>query len=799
MCIPKGLKLTDIMAQVKHVIKNGIVNLKQAVSGRKTGINVSLYEYVDEEDKPQDEYIFNNDGASSLSFSADGHESETCKIRSLYGNSSSGYSDTPFSCTDKPGWVNVETVQTGNTQITVTVDANSNYSERSGQITLTQSGSDYTLEIQVHQDAEEHVEPGPPPEDDYKFDASQYVDTHSASGETETITITSTKNGVNHPWSISSQPSGNWVSASADISRNVLTITTQPNTSTSNRQDSVTIRQNDSNKEIEITIYQDGEEREDVITYELNVNPDSLHVDWAANGNKNVVVTSMKTVNGDESDVEYDTVFNGCEEWCHADFNGNPGTFAVSFDTNDTGSSRSGSIVFTQREGPMPRKTATLSVSQDAKPESTTYVFTAEPSAHTFTYDGGTFDFTITSYSERGGQRTPERWKLKSDENADWISGQDASCAGSETQQITITCQSWTETTKGRTCNLVFEQDTIQPSDQTVMVVISQNAKPEETIYGLIISPDSINYSPGGGQSEDITITSTANTAGHVVNAPWKYSDGAATWISGYPTSGTDPQTFKIDCQNNTTTTERQCTLRYVQESPGTATATLRIVQSGMSLPVEHTYVFDAEPSTLTFKSNSDNKAVTVTSTKDGDKCNWSITAGNDSDWCHLSTTDTGLTVNVDENKTGEEVTQPRNLEVTLSQQDSGNQEHISISQEGYTPPIPEKYEYTFTVSPNNHITLPVRDVEGVQLTVSSYKTGAQSGVVELDFTHTEDSEWIKVSGEGGSLTVSADDNNTGADRSGTIDFKQSEQDETGVQKSVVISVTQKGSEGIGA
>ena len=588
------------MARVKHTLQNGVVHLRQQNSGKLAAIDVSLYEYINEEDKPADEYEFKNGGQSSFSFTAKGG-TETSSIISRYGHDGS-WEDVNFSCTNHPEWA---TVTTTANSVSIKASANEKTSLKSGSIELTQDTS---------------------------------------------------------------------------------------------------------NKKITIAVTLAGVE-------------------------------------------------------------GGGGS------------------------GPEP----------DEEPETTTYYLNITPSSHTFDYNGGDLNLQIESYSEKGGVQTPERWKLKSDDGTDWITGQDTACEGNKTQEITLHCASYDDTTQRRSCNITFEQETIQPTEKTAMVTLTQTAKPEETTYTLTIEPSSQQFSLSAQQSStDITITSKSHTGEQEADIPWEYVSGAGDWVTGYPQSGEHTQTFKVTVTANNTPTKRECTLQFRQKSPGNATATLRVTQGGTSAGVEHTYVFEAQPTSIQFDYHGGNKTVTVTSKEDSKPKNWKITTPDGVDWVDVTQEESGLKIVAKANGDDADKTEERSVQVTITQDDSGKTQNISITQLGYTPPVEEKYTYTFEVTPNNHIIFESSDTTGQEVTVNSYKKSEHSDNIDVPFTHNaDDSEgsWIVVErgSDSNHFTIKPSSNNdTGADRTGTVTFTQSENADNESAKSVVITVTQKGANGIG-
>lgn len=133
---------------------------------------------------------------------------------------------------------------------TVSASANEITSNRTGTVTITQNESNKTVTISLSQDGD---------------DVSSYVFTWhngSTSNKSESfqatgavssaITLVSTKNGSNHPWSTTSQPS--WITI---VSETATSVTIQASNNTgSARSGSVVLTQEDSGKTLTINVSQ---------------------------------------------------------------------------------------------------------------------------------------------------------------------------------------------------------------------------------------------------------------------------------------------------------------------------------------------------------------------------------------------------------------------------------------------------------------------------------------------------------------------------------------------------------------
>ena len=800
------------MARVKHTLQNGVVHLRQQNSGKLAAIDVSLYEYINEEDKPADEYEFRNGGQSSFSFTAKGG-TETSSIISRYGHDGS-WEDVGFSCTNHPDWA---TVTTTANSVSIKASANEETSLKSGSVELTQDTSNKKITIAVTLAGVESGggDPHPEPEDPYVFTIDQSSFTIEAEGNGEdissgvgltgqTATVTSTKDGE-------------WVDFYADglnlgvghlinewllIVKNhtsggtaTLMIAATKNTTDSSRSATITLKQSEgSTKTLTLTVTQNAASIESEVTYEFTATPQAIRPE-AAGGTSEVDVVSTKDGKPQGWDISVQPTGN----YAHATKGENKVTIVV--DANSDESEREDSVTIKQEESDETRR---IDIYQKGnKTTDLNYYLKSTPSALKFEYSGGDKNVAIDSYCDADGEESGVAWKYKSGGQS-WLSGYDTSGPG-RYGTVNITCEE-NKTTVGRNTTLVYEQEF--PGSAECNVVVQQAAKPEETTYSLTISPDSLELSPAQQtSSQSITITSKSHTGEAEADIPWKYVTGAGTWVTGYPESGTTPNTFNVTVEANTTPNERECTLQYKQDDPGTGTATLRVRQGGTSASLEHVYLFNATPDSVNFDYSASDKSVVIRSLEDGQPIGWEITAGGDSEWCHVSKSDHNtLEVRADENKKSEEKTNERSLQVTLTQDTSGQKANISITQGGYTPPLDEEYTYYFDVSPNSNIEFQVDNAPSAKVTVNSYKKSASSENVDVDFDYTVDDSY------NGFITVEQDpefqsdkhhllvkpkeNNTTGEDRTGTITFKQKEPSESGQQKSVTINVTQKAPKG---
>lgn len=144
-----SLSGTTVSASANEGTSNrtGTVTITQNESNKTATISLSQSGYV----PPADNYVFTWEGGSTSdanasfpwNFSANGTAANIPVISTKNGSSQS------WSVSSKPSWI---TTSTTSSKVTISASDNSG-SARSGEVVLTQSGSDKTLTVNVSQDA----------------------------------------------------------------------------------------------------------------------------------------------------------------------------------------------------------------------------------------------------------------------------------------------------------------------------------------------------------------------------------------------------------------------------------------------------------------------------------------------------------------------------------------------------------------------------------------------------------------------------------------------------------------------
>ena len=445
----------------------------------------------------------------------------------------------------------------GTTGVTVKAAANTSESQRSGTITLTQSGSGKTITISVTQ-------AGAEPTIEYVFTISPWQVNVGASGGTGDIGFTSYKlvngNQISLGYSIDSSTLPSW----ATYSNGRFTISS--NSSTSSRSANVYFTQSESGKRYYATISQSGyvpPADNYVFTWEGGSTSDvsaSFPWDFSANGTAaNIPVISTKNGSSQSWSV------SSKPSWITTSTTSSKVTISAA---DNSGSARSGEVVLTQSGS---GKTLTVNVSQDAKPAENVYVFTITPNTYDASYSSASF--IPRTVSTKNGSNIG--YSLTSGDT-DWV-------VVSTTGKITVEIMKNT-TSSSRSTTLVFTQN---ESGKTQSIEITQSGQPAEYKFGFgsdLYSTDSVTCDYQGGEFRNFyQVVSTKNGSNQSY-----YVSRRPTWINGY-SSG------KVSIQENTSTASRNGDVILTQDESG-KTITLKVTQRGK--PEEYLSIFNSDIST---------------------------------------------------------------------------------------------------------------------------------------------------------------------------------------------------------
>lgn len=252
-----------------------------------------------------------------------------------------------------------------------------------------------------------------PPADNYVFtwvdgstsDASaSFPWDFSANGTAAAnISVVSTKNGSNHPWSVSSKPS--WITTSTTSSR--VTISASDN-SGSARSGEVVLTQSGSGNTLTVNVSQDAKPAENV--YVFTITPNTYDASYS---NVFFIPRTVSTKNG--SNIGY-SLTSGGTDWVVVS---TTGKITVEILKNTTSNTRSTTLVFTQNES---GKTQSIKITQSG--HTPTYTFNVTPTNLSVTAAETNETLTVNSYKtvrKSDGSETTESLNYEFSSNASWV------------------------------------------------------------------------------------------------------------------------------------------------------------------------------------------------------------------------------------------------------------------------------------------------------------------------------------------------------------------------------------------
>lgn len=262
-----------------------------------------------------------------------------------------------------------------------------------------------------------------PPADNYVFtwhngSTSNKSESFQATGAVSSaITLVSTKNGSNHPWSTTSHPS--WITIVAETAT-IVTIQASSNTGSA-RSGSVVLTQEDSGKTLTINVSQDAYVAD---TYVFTITPNTYDVSYS---NASFIPKTVSTKNG--SNIGY-SLTSGSTDWVVVD---TTGKITVEILKNTTSSTRSTTLVFTQNES---GKTQSIKITQSGY--TPTYTFNVSPTNLSVTAAETNETLTVNSYKtvlKSDGSETTESLDYEFSSDTSWVN---ATRTTTNTTYITI-------------------------------------------------------------------------------------------------------------------------------------------------------------------------------------------------------------------------------------------------------------------------------------------------------------------------------------------------------------------------
>lgn len=243
---------------------------------------------------------------------------------------------------------NLGSLSSSSSPSTLTLGENTSTSSRTATIRATYDGKSATCTV---------TQSGATPSTTYVFtwhngSTSNKSESFQATGAVSSaITLVSTKNGSNHPWSTTSHPS--WITI---VSETATSVTIQASNNTgSARSGSVVLTQEDSGKTLTINVSQDAYVAD---TYVFTITPNTYD---ALYSNTSFIPRTVSTKNG--SNIGY-SLTSGGTDWVVVS---TTGKITVEILKNTTSNTRSTTLVFTQNES---GKTQSIKITQTGKVQS---------------------------------------------------------------------------------------------------------------------------------------------------------------------------------------------------------------------------------------------------------------------------------------------------------------------------------------------------------------------------------------------------------------------------------------------
>lgn len=354
---------------------------------------------------------------------------------------------------------NLGSLSSSSSPSTLTLGENTSTSSRTATIKATHGGKSATCTV---------TQTGyTPPADTYVFtwyngSTSNKSESFQATGAvSSTITLVSTKNGSNHPWSTTSHPS--WITI---VSETATSVTIQASNNTgSARSGSVVLTQEDSGKTLTINVSQDAYVAD---TYVFTITPNTYDASYS---NTSFIPRTVSTKNG--SNIGY-SLTSGGTDWVVVS---TTGKITVEILKNTTSSTRSTTLVFTQNES---GKTQSIKITQSGY--TPTYTFNVTPTNLSVTAAETNETLTVNSYKtvlKSDGSKTTESLDYEFSSNRDWVA---AVRTTTNTKYITV---AENKTTTQRTAKITLTQ---AESGAQAFVNVIQAGKAEEVVNKLTLN-----------------------------------------------------------------------------------------------------------------------------------------------------------------------------------------------------------------------------------------------------------------------------------------------------------------------
>lgn len=306
-----------------------------------------------------------------------------------------------------------------------------------------------------------------PPADNYVFtwhdgSTSSKSESFQATGAASAaITLVSTKNGSNHPWSTTSHPS--WITIVGETAT-IITIQASNNTGSA-RSGEVVLTQSGSGKTLTVNVSQDAYVAD---TYVFTITPNTYDAPYSS---ASFIPRTVSTKNG--SNIGY-SLTSGGTDWVVVS---TTGKITVEILKNTTSSTRSTTLVFTQNES---GKTQSIEITQSGY--TPTYTFNVLPTNLSVTAAETNETLTVESYKtvlKSDGSETTQSLDYEFSSNNSWVA---AARTTTNTTYITV---AENETTTQRTAKITLTQ---AESGAQAFTNVIQAGKAEEVVNKLTLN-----------------------------------------------------------------------------------------------------------------------------------------------------------------------------------------------------------------------------------------------------------------------------------------------------------------------
>lgn len=396
------------------------------------------------------------------------------------------------------------------------------------------------------------------------------------------------------------------------------------------------------------------------------------------------------------------------------------------------------------------------------KAETWNYYLTVSPTSMSFGAGGGSKQFTYSSYKrkvldgvEQSGDISVSLKTTNASGTGFYISGTTVSASANQT-------------TSNRTGKITLTQN---ESNKTATISLSQSG---DTIssYGewtISVSANPTSVSSDGGTS---TITASAKRTVYWVSGNVTEETGNPTLSTnlGSLSSSSSPSTLTLG--ENTSTSSRTATITATYSGKS---ATCTVTQAAGESPDVWGYVFSVNPYQVSVGSGGGSGTVTITSyeTLNGSwyrDVSYSIDSSTLPSW---ATYDGGGSFTISANTSSSS----RSARVYFVQDESGNRDYASLSQDAYVPPA-DNYVFTWEGGSTSDVSARFpwdfsANGTAANIPVISTKNGSSQS-----WSVSSKPSWITTSTTSSKVTISASDN-SGSARSGEVVLTQEDSGKT--------------------